>query len=146
MRRDARRPRGTAELSSAPAAAVMVMSDPTICSPALVSWSRDATLRLVIATNTTGTNSILSSRGPSQAKVGEAMNTNAMNTNGFSDPIVCASVLFHLLMQAIKVGERFHVQHAYATPSDLSYFKRRSTVSRVMRPLSVLDECRPFNS
>ena len=56
---------------------IVVMSDPTICSPTLVFWSRDTTLRLVIATNSTGTNSILSSRGPSQAKVGEAMNTNS---------------------------------------------------------------------
>ena len=56
---------------------IVVMSDPTICSSTLVSWSRDTTLHLVIATNSTGTNSILSSRGPSQAKVGEAMNTNS---------------------------------------------------------------------
>ena len=30
---------------------------------------------------------------------------------GFSDPIVCASIFLHLLMQAIEVGECFQVQH-----------------------------------
>ena len=100
---------------------IVVMSDPTICSPTLVYWSKDATLRLVRATNSTGTNSIMSSHGPSQAKVGEAMNANSptdVSWSGFSDPI------FYLLMQAIEVGECFHVQHPYATPSDISYFKR----------------------
>ena len=70
----------------------------TICSPTLVSWSRDATLRLVITTNTTGTSSILSSCGPSPAKVGGVMNTNSptdVSLWGFSDSIVCASIFFH---------------------------------------------------
>ena len=56
---------------------IVVMSDPTICSLTLVSGSREATLHFVIATNSTGTNSMLSSHGLSQAKVGEAMNTNS---------------------------------------------------------------------
>ena len=55
----------------------VVMSDPTICSPTLVSWPRDATLRLVIVTNSTRTNSTLASRGESPAKVGGAMYTNS---------------------------------------------------------------------
>ena len=104
---------------------IVVMSDPTTCSPSLLVKKL---LFLVIATNSTGTNSIPSSRGPSQTKVGGAMNTNSppdLGRWGFSDPIVCASLFFHLLM-AIEGGERFHVQHAYATPSGLSYFKRRS--------------------
>ena len=42
---------------------------------------------------------------------------------GFSDLLVYASIFFHLLMQAIEVEEHFHGQHAYATPSDLTYFK-----------------------
>ena len=42
-------------------------------------------------------------------------------------------------MQAIEVEEHFHVQHAYITPRDLSYFKRNSTtVSRGRTPLNGL--------
>ena len=51
----------------------------------------------VIATNSTGTNSIPSSCGPSQATVGEAMNTDSptdVSWWGFSDQIVCASIFF----------------------------------------------------
>ena len=47
--------------------------------------------------NSTGTNSILSSRGPSQAKVGGSMKTNSptdVSWLGFSDLIVCASIFF----------------------------------------------------
>ena len=51
-------------------------------------------------------------------------------------PLVNAKVSFTLIelhkisvktrVFAIEI-EHFHVQHAYATPSDLSYFKRRNT-------------------
>ena len=63
---------------------------------------------------------------PSQAKEGEAMNTNSPTDCwcGFSNLLVYASSFFHLVTQAIEVEEHFHVQHAYATLSDLSYFKR----------------------
>ena len=94
---------------------IVVMSDPTIFSlvsiVSLVSWPRDTTL-FVIATNSIATNLVLSSNGPSQAKVGEAMNTNSptdVSWWGSSDPIVYASIFFNLLMQAIQVGERFHI-------------------------------------
>ena len=51
--------------------------------------------------------------------------------------IIYASIFLHLLMQAIKVEEHFHVQQAYVTQSDLSYFNRKEkylTGSRGMRP------------
>ena len=87
---------GPEELSSSPAAAVpwgsssfwiqslcpgrgnveiVVMSDPTISSSALLSWPRDATL--ICYRHKQHRNSTLASCGPAQAKVGGAMNTNA---------------------------------------------------------------------
>ena len=62
-------------------------------------------------------NSTLSSRGPLQAKVGGALNTNAqtyVNLMGISDLIVYKSIFLHLLMQAMEVEEHFHVQHMHA--------------------------------
>ena len=38
-------------------------------------------------------------------------------------------------MQAMEVEEHFHIQHAYATPRELSYFKRNLAVSRRRTPL-----------
>jgi hypothetical protein len=62
--------------------------------------------------------SMLSSRGPSQGKVSEAMNTNSptdVSWWGCANFLIYASIFFPLLMQAIEVEEHFHVQHAYAT-------------------------------
>ena len=67
-------------------------------------------------------------------EVGGAMNTNSLTDVswwGFSDLIVYASFFFNLLMQAIEVGRHFQVQHAYASPNDLSYFTRNK------RPLTL---------
>ena len=57
---------------------IVVMSDPTISSSTLLSWPREATLICYRHKyHRHELDSILSSRGPSQAKVGEAMNTNS---------------------------------------------------------------------
>ena len=100
---------------------IVVMSNPTISSQ-LFFLGQEMQRWLLIATNSTGTNPILSSRGPSQTRVGKAMNTNSptdVSWWGFSDSLVYASSFFHLFMQAIKVDEYFHIQHAYATPGDV---------------------------
>ena len=60
---------------------------------------------------------------------------NYISWKGFSYSLLCEAILFHLLMQAMEVEEHFHVQHACATPSDLSYFKRNK-YSQGMTPLN----------
>ena len=58
----------------------------------------------------TSSDARLSPCGTSRAEVAEAMNTNSptdVSWWGFSGSIVYASIFFHLLMQAIEVGEHF---------------------------------------